>query len=121
MCNLIVNVMVTCTYINEEEIKMNITLFIRPMLEYVAAVWNPNLKKHVSKGATLEGYQLYEESLEKLPLLCTIQEGIKRVSCPCIVHVLIQSSSRIHNQILSKKKLKYNENIFEGIIQEKKN
>ncbi len=44
MHNLLANMRVTFTYIDEEMVKKIITLFIRPTLEYAAVVWNPHLK-----------------------------------------------------------------------------
>ncbi len=43
--NLLANMRVAFTYTDEELVKTIITSFIRPTLEYAAAVWNPHLKK----------------------------------------------------------------------------
>ncbi len=45
MHNLLANMRVAFTYIDEEMVKKIITSFIRPTLEYAAVVWNPHLKK----------------------------------------------------------------------------
>ncbi len=45
MHNLLANMRVAFTYIDEEMVKKIITSFIRPALEYAAVVWNPHLKK----------------------------------------------------------------------------
>ncbi len=49
MHNLLANMRVAFTYIDEEMVKKIITSFIRPTLEYAAVVWNPHLKKHIEK------------------------------------------------------------------------
>ncbi len=46
MNNLLANMRVAFTYIDEEMVKKVITSFIRPTLEYAAVVWNPHLKKN---------------------------------------------------------------------------
>ncbi len=43
--NLIRNIKIAFTYINEEMVKKLITLMICPRLEYAVLVWSPNLKK----------------------------------------------------------------------------
>ena len=45
MHNLLANMRVAFTYIDEDMLKKIITSFIRPTLEYAAVVWNPPLKK----------------------------------------------------------------------------
>ncbi len=78
MHNLLVNIRVAFTYIEEEMVKKIITSFIHPTLEYAAVVWNPHLKKHIEKlekvqrAATRWVPSLrdlsYEERLKKLQL-----------------------------------------------------
>ncbi len=45
MHNLLANMRVTFTYVDEDMIKKIITSFKRPTLEYAAVVWNPYLEK----------------------------------------------------------------------------
>ncbi len=45
MHNLLANMRVAFTYIDEEMVTKIITSFLRPTLEYAAVVWNPHLKK----------------------------------------------------------------------------
>ncbi len=45
MHNLLANMTVAFTYIDEEMVKKIITSFIRPTLEDAAVVWNSHLKK----------------------------------------------------------------------------
>ncbi len=47
--NLLRNIKITFTYIDEEIIKKLITSMIRPSLEYAALVWSPKLKKEIKK------------------------------------------------------------------------
>ncbi len=78
MHNLLGNMRVAFTYINEKIRKKMITSFIRPTLEYAAVLWNSNLKKHIKKiekaqrAATRWVSSLrdlsYEERLKKLQL-----------------------------------------------------
>ncbi len=49
MHNVLANMRVGFTYIDEEMVKKIITSFIRPTLEYAAVVWNPHLKRHIEK------------------------------------------------------------------------
>ncbi len=44
MHNLVANMRVAFTYIDEDMIKKIITLFIRLTLEYAAVEWNPHLE-----------------------------------------------------------------------------
>ena len=84
MYALLANMRIAFTHIDEEMIRKIITSFIRPTLEYAAVVWNPHLKKHITKlervqkaatrwVPTLRGLT-YEQRLEKLKLL-KIEEG----------------------------------------------
>merc|ERR1712035_134475 len=47
--NLLRNIKVAFTYVDEEMIKKLVIALIRPRLEYVAAVWSPSTKKHIRK------------------------------------------------------------------------
>jgi len=47
--NLLRNIKVAFTYVDEEMIKKLVIALIRPRLEYAAAVWSPSTKKHIRK------------------------------------------------------------------------
>ncbi len=64
MYNLLANMRVAFTYVDEEMIKKIITSLIRATLEYAAVVWNPHLKKYIEK-------------IEKVQRTATIEVGAK--------------------------------------------
>ncbi len=43
------NIRVAFKFLNEEMVKIFITQFLRPSLEYAAVVWNPHMIKHITK------------------------------------------------------------------------
>ena len=47
--NLLRNIKVAFTYVDEEMIKKLVIALIRPRLEYAATVWSPSTKKHIRK------------------------------------------------------------------------
>ncbi len=58
--NLLRNIKVAFTYLDEQMVKKLITTMIRPRLEYAALVWSPRLKKEIRK---LERIQRAETKL----------------------------------------------------------
>ena len=77
--NLIRNIKLAFTYIDEEMTKKLIASMIRPRLEYAALVWSPHLKKEIRKVERIQraatklpetlSNNTYEERLEKLGLM----------------------------------------------------
>ncbi len=121
MHNLLADMRVAFTYIDEEMVKKIITACIRPTLEYAAVVWNPHLKKKKEKLEKVQRaatrwvpsliYLSYEERLKKLQLptlterrergdmimLYKCVEGMEKIDIKEYV-VPNQSSLRGHSQ-----------------------
>ena len=47
--NLLTNMRIAFTHVDVDMVKKIITTYIRPMLEYAAVIWNPNLQKDINK------------------------------------------------------------------------
>ena len=85
--NMLANMRIAFSYIDEDMLRKIITTFIRPILEYAAVVWSPHQKKHINniekvqRAATKWAPSLrdlsYEERLEKLNLP-TLEQRRKR-------------------------------------------
>ena len=85
--NLVRNIKVAFTYLDEEMVKKLVTTMIRPRLEYAALVWSPNLKKEIRKVERIQRAatklpetlrnDTYEERLKKLGLT-TLEERRER-------------------------------------------
>ena len=59
--NLLRNIKVAFTYVDEEMIKKLVIALIRPRLEYAATVWSPSTKKHIRK------LEMIQRAATKLP------------------------------------------------------
>ena len=85
--NMLANMRIAFTYIDENMLRTIISTFIRPVLEYAAVVWSPHQKKHINKiekvqrAATKWAPSLkhlsYEERLEKLNLPTLEQRRVR--------------------------------------------
>ncbi len=80
MHNLLANMRVAFTYIDEEMVKKIITSFIPPTLKYAAVVWNPHLKKHIEKIEVQRAATRWVPSLKEL----SYEEGLKKLQLPTL-------------------------------------
>ena len=129
MHNLLANMRVAFTYIDEEMVKKIITTFIRPTLEYAVVVWNPHWIKHteklekVQRAATRWVPSLrelsYEERLKKLKLptlterrvrgdMTMMYKGVEGIEKVDVKDYIIPNPSVLkgHSKKIYKKRLK---------------